>query len=350
MDPSVIHLSVPKKIGYTLLTLGLLAVGAELSARTVAWATGRGFGESPEFRFTSPFFTSSWPPQPEIEQAGLRFHGRTIAREKPAGEVRVLCFGGSTTVNVRGGNSWARILERRLNDSAGPNEDGLQSTTRPDHTEDLGAPSFKVLRAASNAYSSAHSLVNLSLRALAADPDVVILYHNENDSSVNRMGRWTTPDYANKYLSPLYLGLRHRSGFLNGIRRSSRLYRFVEKSFLQWEAQADPRPAGGDLLDGLPYFRRNLVSFVAVARAHGVRVLLATQPARSEHRVREDFVAYNDAIRAVAAERDVPLADVAALITDDEFFSDRVHYRSKGLEAVADAMEEPLRGILATLE
>jgi hypothetical protein len=60
-----------------------------------------------------------------------------------------------------------------------------------------------------------------------------------------------------------------------------------------------------DFRPALPYFSNNLRSIVAVAKAHGIRMLLASQPARADRRT-PAVVAFNDEIRD----------SVAALVAD----------------------------------
>jgi lysophospholipase L1-like esterase len=245
------------------------------------------------------------------------------AGEKAPGEIRVICFGGSTTVDWRAGISYPQILEERLKDTA-------------------QGRSVRVLNAGGDGFSSAHTLVNLALRNLDVRPDVITVYHNINDLSVRRFGKEVVSDYGNKYKTDFYLGMRHRTGALAALTKVSRLARHAVSSinalrFPEEEERSHPHEIG------LRYFEANLRSIVALAREHGIRAVLATQAARKEVREATDFAAYNDAVRKIAREEGVELIDVAAAVTDDSLFlPDGIHCTRAGVEAVAAVFQGPL--------
>ena len=88
---------------------------------------------------------------------------------------------------------------------------------------------------------------------------------------------------------------------------------------------------------------RNLRSILAIARAHGIRVVFASQPAKSDSRLNQGFVVYNEAVRSLAEEEDVEFVDLASAVTDDDFFlQDSIHYTREGVERVAEEFYEPL--------
>jgi lysophospholipase L1-like esterase len=305
-------LLVAVAVAVTLLVL-------ELAVRLYAYQVGRGFAENP-YAFISPFFTSDgWPP-PRREDGMLVFkEGERVLPRKEPGEIRVVCLGGSTTLPARDAErvSYPRALERRL------------AAAFPGAT-------IRVLNAGENSYSTAHSLVNLGLRVLEAEPDIVTVYHAVNDLSVNYFGSGAVSDYANKYLTPYYLGYRHRAGAWAALTHVSRLARILENRLDVLRLEAESRDETRDYRPGLPLFARNLRSIVALARTHGVEPVLGTEAARAALRGEEGFAAYNDAVRRVATDTGAPLADVAASIEDDGLFVDDVHYTSAGADRVAD--------------
>jgi lysophospholipase L1-like esterase len=105
-------------------------------------------------------------------------------------------------------------------------------------------------------------------------------------------------------------------------------------------------------------YRANLISIVGIARSHGIDLIFLTQATTWNSRVdsaiakwhwmtggpdsayREEALdqameAYNDAVRAVAAEFDVPLLDLARLLPKSgEYFYDDVHFNPRGAETV----------------
>lgn len=93
---------------------------------------------------------------------GLR--GAEFPREKPAGELRIACLGGSTTYSTTVSDwraSYPAQLEARLHE--------------------LGHTHVGVLNAGVQGWSSFESTLNLHLRLLELEPDVVIVYHGVNE-------------------------------------------------------------------------------------------------------------------------------------------------------------------------
>ena len=312
-----------KKLAFTMVAAALLCATAEVGWRTYLYSTGRGFFDDPR-KFTSPFFTTYEEPMPQ--QVGETYYYRNghVTKAKREGEVRVLCLGGSTTVNMRAGVSYPELLERRF---------------AAERNDDL----VRVLNAGGEGFSSAHSLVNLALRNLDVAPDVVVIYHNINDLSACWFEGEMTSDYAAKYRSDFYLDFRHRTGVIAGVCKISRLARFLLSqisaiAFPAVEQQTD-RPHD----QGLEFFRRNLTSAAAVARAHGARLVLASQPASTALRNHSGFSEYNRAVAEVAARAGVTFVDVAASMTDDTLFlGDAIHYTRAGVERLSGIMYSPL--------
>lgn len=322
------RIGIGKAIVFTLLPLVALLLVLEIGWRIHLARTGRGFFDDPN-EFTSPFFTTYDEPLPRVDGDRLHYRNGAVDRRKAPGEIRIVAFGGSTTVNFRAGISYPEILERNL-------------------AQDLGTdPPIRVLNAGSEGYSTAHVLVNLSLRNLDAAPDIVTVYENINDLSAVWFGDRVTSDYANKYETDFYLGIRHRTGLVAAVARVSRFARMlinrVDRLRFPTPAQYHDR----DIAPGLVYFERNLRSIVAVARAHGIRMLLATQPARADCRP-DAFRAYNDTIRRVATAEQVAFVDLDALVTDDaSYLEDCIHNSRAGVEKVAAALRKPLAALVS---
>ena len=205
-------LTVRKKLLFSFLVLAGLFLACELGVRIVAYSSGRGFLDNPRM-FTSPFITHNSTLQPEIRGETFVIYGRTIPRRKDRNEIRVLCFGGSTTENPGIERNYPDQLEERL------------AREFPGHQ-------VRVLNVGRCGYSSAHFLVNFSLRCLDVQPDIITVYENVNDLSVNYFGEQVYPDYANKYLSPYYLSYHHRTGFWAEALKISRFLRLVDTKML----------------------------------------------------------------------------------------------------------------------
>jgi lysophospholipase L1-like esterase len=190
--------------------------------------------------------------------------------------------------------------------------------------------------------------VNFSLRLLDFEPDVLIVLHNINDLSALDYGDELLPDYSNKYLSDSFLAYEHRTGAgatLLQLSRGLQLIRW-QSTWLQNALEYSPRNGYLHSADrGRQLFRRNLESIIAVARQHGVRVILTTQGHRDDEQ--GAFAAYNEETRRVAFDHAVPLADAAkAMNGRRELFLDPVHMSAKGVTALAAVMEPVLEASL----
>ena len=318
---------VTKTIVFATLPVVVLLVAAELGWRTYLSVNGRGFFDDPN-EFTSPFFTTYDEPRPAIQGDQLGYRNGSVSRTKAPGEVRVIAFGGSTTVNFRPGISYTDILERQFADEFG------------------ASPPVRVLNAGGEGYSTAHVLVNLALRNLEAAPDVITVFENINDHSTVWFGDGVVPDYANKYKTDFYLGMRHRTGVIAGIAKVSRLARFLIGRANALAFPAQQADQSRDFRPALPYFSNNLRSIVAVAKAHGIRILLASQPARADCRT-PAFIAFNDEIRRIAADERVPFVDLAAeVVADSAFLPDCIHNTRAGVEQVAAVLHDSVAALV----
>jgi len=307
-------------------------VFAELAWRVVLWRSGHGFFDDPR-DFVSPFFTTYEQPLPFRTPDTFEFLGGSVARQKPADEIRVLCLGGSTTVNFRAGISYTDVLERRFAAEAG------------------GGWRVRFLNAGGEGYSTAQILVNLSLRNIDVQPDIVTVYENVNDLAANFFGAGVESDYSNKYLTDFYLGFRHRTGVVAELTKVSRLARYVAGNIVALAYPEREMFEDRDWHRGLVYFERNLQSIVAVAREHGIRIALLTQAARDDYRRDPGFTAYNETIRRVAEREGVAFVDVAGAVTEDRYFlDDAIHNTREGVEAVAERLYGPLRQMIQEVE
>ncbi len=316
-----------RKLLFFIIILTAFCLVAELGWRTYLYSSGKGFFDDPR-EFTSPFFTTYQEPMPFFTDDGFIYHRNALLpREKKPNEIRILCFGGSTTVNWRARISYADLLEKKL----GNDENRL----------------VRVMNVGGEGFSTAHTLVNLALRNLEAQADIITVFHNINDYTANY---WEfTPDYSNKYKQDFYLSYRHRTGPVAELTKVSRLARFIlfKIRALRFPKEVRQFDRVQEFSRGQTQFRRNLRSIIAVARAHGSRVVLATQPGRSDLRRQKIFVSYNETIREVAELESVPLVDLEATIREPEYFlDDALHFTRRGVEMVAEEFHKVLSGIV----
>jgi lysophospholipase L1-like esterase len=280
------------------------------------------------------------------EHNALGYRGAEIALPKPAGTVRIVAMGGSTTygTSVRPDETYPYYLEQVLR-------------------EDYGNPNVEVINAGVFGYTSYQTLANLTFRIVELEPDVVIIYHAGNDV----LPREVNPD-CYRGVNPL-LGLDPRgrvaaSTFTQPLSPSA-LYRFVTinlgfgvnpteiGSFF-----TDANVACGDGQDYTPadllaanppiYFERNLISMIGIARVHEFNLVLASwaYEEASEEAAPEWRAAvaeHNAIIRQVAAAYDAPLIDYAPQAPQQpEYWADYVHMSAAGSRHQAELFAQAL--------
>lgn len=318
------------RIFVLLCTVASTLVALEVGVRVYAALFVPGLSFFRDDRLTSPWFLTYAPPPPAFDADGTaRFAYRVepVTIAKPAGVRRILAVGGSTTVNrysvERGGRDTASWLEELLNArSAGER--------------------VEVLNCGGDAFSTAHSLVNLQLRLLELDPDVIVLMENINDLSVNYHGAGATSDYSNKYLLPFYVNPTLQAGTsLRGFLNQSRL--LAATGLLGVFPQGE-LALMNDIAPGLRYFRRNLLAIGALCAREGIELVLLTQPSRMRdvpYYDRAHFTRYNQAITEVATELGCRSIDMHTLFGHDpEDFVDEFHYSPRGAQRFATLLAE----------
>jgi len=279
----------------------------------------------------------------EVNALGLR--GPAIEPGPHPGVVRVLCLGGSTTygAGLPAEKAYPARLQQHL-DAAAP--EGLR---------------FEVLNGGVPGYTSIDSLVNLELRLLALEPDVVLVYHGVNDARLVQ-ARGYRPDYAHirspwrdprDQVSPLdrWLVLRWRTwAWLTELTgRGFSAMSLENLVFVEGfeDRMLPPEPEVNRA--GVADFLRNLRNIVAVARASGAQAGLMTFATRraegdTEVALQPCIDAMNAGIVALAAEQGVPLFDLQAAIGGQwDLYSDYVHCTAEGCDRQASAIVEAAR-------
>ena len=259
--------------------------------------------------------------------------------------IRIICLGGSTTQNATAmgedGITYPTELQRLLNNALPPASGVVVETIN------AGFP----------AHSSLHSLILLQTELLALDPDLVIVYHNINDLTVNYFPGPTTPIYANKFLHRFYLPPEmtvEKATWLD----HSRLYTW-SRDRLRTVFWYDVVYADSPIeLIHADSFRTNLENIVAVAQAHGVAVMFGEQAMaaddtlfRRQYKTKSyndvvryprlteferHFVSYNQIVREVANRHGLPCASPYRVLKGKhEMFADVVHVHASGARAMA---------------
>ena len=304
----------------------------------------------------------------------LGYRGPETSWRKPEGVFRILCLGGSSTYGHTPSadqTTWPVRLQHHL------------SEARPDRP-------VEVVNCGASGWSTFESLINLAIRGVDLRPDLVVVYHSINDMRCALYDPEPQPD--NTHWRAVWPALR--TSPLEGLLERSMTYLIWRRYFTDYlESRGDlgffgivdyaERDANDpDFYDeeisdrrGFSNFQRNLVSLVALARAHGARVLFATQgmdasdldgAASKENQLRA-LQEMTQILRYVAEERGVPLVEAAAVLEaeaarqrreaaergdpapanpqkDQTVFSHEVHRWDEGADLLARTLAE---GILA---
>lgn len=285
------------------------------------------------------------------------YHGdELIPKDKDT--LRVFCFGASTTMGI-GETPWEEkypyVLKKLLE-------------------EKYPGKKIQVFSPAIADYKLFQSFMHFSAKVIDLEPDIITIYHAANDMGYNTRF-WEQWPYYSQYLgkSSTKLVAKQMAGKIGILRLMYDFYlnNIVFKNEILTSGTGQPSPADveaqvrHDLRDakGPEIFEEYLRDFVILAKARGVRVCLATfgsvthddmsDKERSGMRFlygnwsvegfRENLARYNDKIRAVAAEQEVPLALVDETVPHDyEHYVDAIHFSPKGYRAVAESFAKAI--------
>lgn len=289
----------------------------------------------------------------------LGFRGDALTRPKPSGEYRVFMVGGSTTECLYLDD--AESLTRRL-------QEHLRANAPPGVT-------FTVYGAGKSGDRSFDHVAMIGQRIAHLEPDLIIVFAGINDlmAAMNNVDYLMFPDQR---VGRPSLSLRLRF-FATNFRLARLVYYAFSRQdaeaitftsryrLLAQEARRHPEMTTPPRTDVEPY-QDNLRSIVGLARAQGASVVLMTQattwnstadPAAmqwhwltrgdgGERRHTEEHLdrameSYNDAMRSVADELDVPLFDLAATIPKSlGYFYDDVHFNVNGAATTAKQLAD----------
>jgi lysophospholipase L1-like esterase len=270
----------------------------------------------------TPGYRSPEGAKQQVSHNALGFRGKETTWEKPAGVFRIVTTGGSSVYGQSESSDaavWSQRLEEILNAS--------------------GRGRFEVINVGCNGWSSFEMLINLELRALDFQPDLVIVYEAINDMrcALYTRGGEVTRD-----------NLQWRAQW--PVDRPSRIEAFLahSRTYMLWRRYAidyvdrradlgffaitnyDPSPEAGDMYVwyarelpvpelGFANYRRNLDNIVSVCATHGAKVVFVTQAvarwhlaaAQSGNEQLDAFDRIQNIEREVAAARGVPLFECA---------------------------------------
>jgi lysophospholipase L1-like esterase len=294
-----------------------------------------------EYAFT-PHPYLSYYPNPGYKKGqtyhnSLGYRNDEFPLEKPDGVYRIVALGGSSTYDVSIEDNhqiFTAQLEKLLND-------------------EYGYQNVQVINAGVPGYNSWEILGNLEFRVLNLDPDLVIIYEGVNDvharmvepsayqsDDLGRRQAWQIPSVAWWEHSAM---LRIMSRAMNMTRQVS-IDDFVSAStYVSWPYESrleDDNLDPAEILKENPpiYFRRNLENMIAVAEAHHIQILFSTwafspylHDYASKSYYQDGFKENNEVVKAVAAERRIPLFDFAAVMPQEAiYWADGRHVNEAG--------------------
>lgn len=239
----------------------------------------------------------------EINSAGCR--GRESAREKPAGVFRIAGLGDSVMFGWGVGqeDAYLAVLEERLNGLPGEH------------------PEFEVLNFAVPGYNTAIEAAVFEHKALAFDPDLVILQFVNNDFDV--------PTYM---LKPRNTRSLRRSFVLDFLRtRLVRARRELNESLVEFRLDDMGEAKRGEVLDRYAYMtgpegcRRAMERLARLAGERGIPVIVLHGTVSGEQKRLLDELAAAHSFRLV----------------DIRPFTDR-YVREHGIENTKDARRKAL--------
>ena len=283
----------------------------------------------------------------------LGFRGPELSRDKPEGAFRILCLGGSSTYGH------------------GPSCDEATWPARLEqHLEGATGREIEVVNAGCQGYSTHESLINLALRGVDLNPDVVLVYHGINDVRAalypgarpdnahwRRVWPVERPGVLQRGLERSYVYLAGRLWLTDWWSERSDLMTYLVKD---WERVRDSgedpytHPSGDR---GFQNFQRNLVSLAALARRHGARVAFLTQALHTEGAGLKDAASrelqlagmerVREIVLAVGAEDGVPVIDTervleAAAAAGEPIFTDEVHLQDRGADLLGQTVAQEL--------
>lgn len=292
----------------------------------------------------------------------LGYRGEEISIPKPQGQFRIVCMGGSTTYtsDVKDyRNSYPYLLEKYLT------EQGYKEIT--------------VVNAGAGSWSSWESLINLELRVLDLDPDMIIVYHGINDISP----RLVWPPEAYQGDNSGARAPNQTAIFMPGIFEYSTLLRIAMinsgmiNSHASFETTIDRRPdsyvgtlfnkqkiqgvypkgifeqvSAREILEtNKPvYFERNMQNIVTTAKHRKIKVVLASfahsplfteKPRASSEEYILAYKEHNQLLETIAAATDEHFFDFAKIFpTEKRWYTDGRHVNEEGAQLKAELFGE----------
>lgn len=285
------------------------------------------------------------------------FRGATVAREKPAGTVRVIALGGSVAFGQGASRDeavWTAHLARVL-------------------AAQLPGRTVEVMNAATQGYDSMQERLLLETELLDLRPDLVLVLDGWNDMNAS------TGVDASK---PLVMGtfyevdrvLTQSKQWAQNVLRLSAVHRAIERG-LDRAARSRALEAGERWRvhpDAVGRYRRNLDAMCRLARSVDAPLVIVAQPelfARAEPvptaevevrtkvdeggyaaHVRANYPLFRDQARAAAEAGGARFVDGTTIFDGrpDAVFVDQVHVNDRGNELIAESLAPAVMAALGS--
>jgi hypothetical protein len=266
------------------------------------------------------------------------FRDRDVLVPKPEDTFRIVCVGASTTEEgMNNAYTYPNLLEAELN-------------------AHFATPVFDVINAGIAGLNISKERMRLA-DYLAMDPDIIIAYNAVNDIAhfhfltwINQATSWQRLLRKSKFITYHFNNLFRPD---DAAIRDALIHQTISQLFTIHERAAEvgvtvvlttfARPD----IENLPPVQRDYFDLYAydlynTGSVEGRLITFATYC--------HTIDLFNEALREICRERDIPLIDIAAAVSGGtEIFGDVCHMRNRGIEAKARAVFEQLTGPLAAL-
>jgi len=256
---------------------------------------------------------------------------------------RIVCVGSSTTfgIYVDSDKTYSAQLENLLNEGAHEFE-------------------FEVLNAGIPGWVSTENLLNLQLRILPLQPDLVIIYQGRNEifpQSFNNFAsdysHYRKADYSFKATNYLYKPLFKFSNLfmIFATYRGSRFgWSWTDENPAYGNTRFENQPTATQVIENLDdpsrnrVYRSSVASMVAICKSRNIDIILCTMAFQADRlatgNLENDPIIYeslqkqvnenNQIVREIANKFGVPVAETASLMNEPELFLDDCHFNEKG--------------------
>ena len=337
-----------------LMLLALVEVGLRVYFHRFAGPAERALLATPWTRGTGdshiyePHHYAIYIPKPGLstpdglrhDSLGLR-DAREFAPDPRA--IRIVFVGGSTTYT------------HDIRDNTKIFSSGLERLLDEHYRSELGERRIEVVNAGMGAATSAENLIRLIFHVSEVRPDLLVLQEGINDVPPRGLGTLRS-DYGNyrKIWGPPSLFDGEESIAYSGVVRIGELgmlgHFVLRRLHLarpwhvnRFSTRSQEYRAEDVSRNDSRYFERNLRYMIAIARAMGADVLLASSAVEErldwtrELGLARGVAEHNAVNRRIAAEEGVPFFDFAAQMpTDSEHMPDGMHVSQRGSDRKRD--------------